>query len=250
MRTRAIATSLSLALAGVASADHTHVTVDTLDGKIVIVAGYLNGEEEIDVDPDGWIRNGEEIFTIECDEIWDGDPFNGWPIAADQMTLTSDYYWVTGRLDGGYFWYELASVIPLQGDPDPTLIWAEEIGGTGLIRIADSDSDTRDKRSFELGERGHVHDQRQLIQNPGLYEVTIIAWDSNGVYQDSDPVRFLIEVPGCDADWNGDGSVNTQDFIAYLGDWASGDPRADLNGDGNVNTQDFIAFLNAWSSGC
>lgn len=238
--------------AGVAFAqtEHTHVTVDTLDGKIVIVAGYLFGEEEIDVDENGWIRNGDDVFTIVCNQTWGGEPYTGWPIAAGQMTLTSDYYWVTGRLDGGYFWYELASVTPVEGDPNPTLLWAEERFGDTLVGIADSQATDRQKRSFELGERGHIHDQRQLIENPGLYEVTMIAWDSNGVFEDSDPVRFYVEVPGCDADWNGDGTVNTQDFIAFLGQWAAGDSGADLNGDGAVNTQDFIVFLGLWAAGC
>ncbi|MBK7404191.1 MAG: S8 family serine peptidase [Phycisphaerales bacterium] len=54
----------------------------------------------------------------------------------------------------------------------------------------------------------------------------------------------------CRADWNGDGAVNTQDVIAFLNAWTSGDPSADLNGDGNVNTQDVLAFLNLWATGC
>lgn len=31
---------------------------------------------------------------------------------------------------------------------------------------------------------------------------------------------------------------------------SNGGCRADLNGDGNVNTQDFIAYLNEWAAGC
>ena len=54
----------------------------------------------------------------------------------------------------------------------------------------------------------------------------------------------------CVADFNGDGLVNTQDFIAYLGAWSDGDLAADTNGDGIVNTQDFIAFLSLWVAGC
>ncbi|MCL4743089.1 MAG: DNRLRE domain-containing protein [Phycisphaerales bacterium] len=57
-------------------------------------------------------------------------------------------------------------------------------------------------------------------------------------------------VPPCVADWDGDGAATTLDFLAFLNDWAAGDPRADLNGDGTVNTIDFLAFLNAWSAGC
>ena len=54
----------------------------------------------------------------------------------------------------------------------------------------------------------------------------------------------------CQADWNGDGAVNTLDFLAYLGDWSAGDPVADLNGDGTVNTLDFLQYLGLWSAGC
>ncbi|MBK7403815.1 MAG: hypothetical protein IPJ41_04070 [Phycisphaerales bacterium] len=54
----------------------------------------------------------------------------------------------------------------------------------------------------------------------------------------------------CIADWNSDGTVNTQDFIVYLNAWAAKKPCADVNTDGVVNTQDFIAFLNAWTAGC
>ena len=54
----------------------------------------------------------------------------------------------------------------------------------------------------------------------------------------------------CRADFNGDGSVNTQDVLAFLNAWVSGDARADINGDGTVNTQDVIAFLNLWTAGC
>ncbi len=54
----------------------------------------------------------------------------------------------------------------------------------------------------------------------------------------------------CTGDWNVDGEVNTQDFLAYLNDWAAGNGQADLNADGVVNTQDFLAFLNAWVAGC
>ncbi len=51
----------------------------------------------------------------------------------------------------------------------------------------------------------------------------------------------------CLPDLNGDGTVDTQDFIQFLNLWAAGDDLADWNTDGVVNTQDFIAFLNDWS---
>ena len=54
----------------------------------------------------------------------------------------------------------------------------------------------------------------------------------------------------CGADFNGDGSVNTMDVLAFLNAWSSGDPRGDFNGDGTINTIYVLAFLNAWSAGC
>lgn len=237
------------ALAPAAMADHAHLTVDTQAGQIKIVAGYLFGEDGYEIDGDGWLRLDGEIVTVTCDQIWGGTPYTRWPIAVEQMTLTSDYFGATGRLDGGYFWYELASVTPVDGEPGTELVWGRDSGGE-LTRIATSEGATRQERSFELGFIGHVHEQRQLLSAAGLYEVAIVAWDSNGVYADSAPVRFYIEAPGCDADINGDGDVNTQDVVAFLNLWAAGDDRADWNGDGGVDSRDFLAFLNAWVAGC
>lgn len=55
---------------------------------------------------------------------------------------------------------------------------------------------------------------------------------------------------GCAADFNGDGSVNTQDVIAFLNAWAAGDSSADIDGNGVVDTRDVVAFLNLWAAGC
>lgn len=60
----------------------------------------------------------------------------------------------------------------------------------------------------------------------------------------------------CVADFNGDGAVNTQDFLAYLGAWSAAyqsgnyDAAVDCNGDNLINTQDFLCFLGLWSAGC
>jgi choice-of-anchor B domain-containing protein len=61
---------------------------------------------------------------------------------------------------------------------------------------------------------------------------------------------FEYDCDDCVADFNGDGSVNTQDVLAFLNAWTAGDDSADINGDGTVNTQDVLAFLNLWTTGC
>jgi hypothetical protein len=55
-------------------------------------------------------------------------------------------------------------------------------------------------------------------------------------------------VYSCPPDWNGDGTVNSQDFIAFLNDFTAG--NADYNGDTTTNSTDFIAFLNDFVAGC
>ena len=64
------------------------------------------------------------------------------------------------------------------------------------------------------------------------------------------PTAFLLSPGGCLADFNGDGSVNTIDVLAFLNAWSTGDSSADINGDGAVDTLDVLAFLNLWSAGC
>ena len=60
----------------------------------------------------------------------------------------------------------------------------------------------------------------------------------------------IAEVSGCVADFDGDGTVDTQDVLAFLNAWNAGDSSADINGDGTINTQDVLAFLNLWNAGC
>ena len=62
---------------------------------------------------------------------------------------------------------------------------------------------------------------------------------------------YVFEAPStCVPDWNEDGTVNSQDFLAYLNDWVIDEPEADLTEDGNVDTRDFLVFMNLWVAGC
>ncbi len=80
------------------------------------------------------------------------------------------------------------------------------------------------------------------------------SWNNfSGVEAGVDAFSIVaVECDDCLADYNGDGTVNTQDFLAFMNDFTGstniGNP--DLNGDTKVDTLDFLAFLNAFVTGC
>jgi hypothetical protein len=57
-------------------------------------------------------------------------------------------------------------------------------------------------------------------------------------------------VPGCAADFNGDGALSVQDIFDFLSAWFAGTPSADFNGVGGLSVQDIFDFLSAWFAGC
>lgn len=54
----------------------------------------------------------------------------------------------------------------------------------------------------------------------------------------------------CPADFTRDGTINTQDVLAFLNAWSAGSLEADITRDGVVNRIDVIRFLGHWSDGC
>ncbi len=54
----------------------------------------------------------------------------------------------------------------------------------------------------------------------------------------------------CRADIDGNGTLDADDFFAYLDLFASGDDRADFDDDGDIDADDFFTFLDAFVAGC
>ena len=88
---------------------------------------------------------------------------------------------------------------------------------------------------------------QSVVINSGVVAVGAMHGD-NGGGADSG-AAYVFEV-SCPADLDGDGLVNTQDFLGFLNAWANGDPSADWNVDGTIDTRDFVAYLNDWVAGC
>jgi len=78
------------------------------------------------------------------------------------------------------------------------------------------------------------------------------AWGENIGWINLDNDEHYVGVlPACYADYDGNGTVNTLDFLAYLNDFNDGAVGADdCDGNGTINTLDFLCFLNAFNAGC
>jgi V8-like Glu-specific endopeptidase len=103
---------------------------------------------------------------------------------------------------------------------------------------------------------GSTRNSNQTVQfpagmNPDDYYIGIIVSAGTNEIDNSDNTNFdatTIAAESCSADYNGDCTVNSQDFVAFLNDFVAG--NADYNGDTTTNSTDFIAFLNDFVAGC
>ena len=188
-----------IGLGAAAALGETRLTVDTASGspgdRIVIRAGYNVTTPVHSIDSSGrLLLNGQiDVYTLYLPGTR-GD-FLGFYGTKDetQLELTSDWFAPTGRLNGGDFRYEITSVQPVPGGGgSPNVRYGYNAPGEGLEAF--SDGLTRDGRSVELGVGNLYDDEVMYADRPGLYDVSIVAWDANGRYADSAPVTFRIDV--------------------------------------------------------
>src|SRR5207244_1580819 len=60
----------------------------------------------------------------------------------------------------------------------------------------------------------------------------------------------LVHSPLCTPDFDHDGVLTANDFVAFMAAAAANDPSADLDGDGRITVADFVAFQRAFAGGC
>ena len=80
-------------------------------------------------------------------------------------------------------------------------------------------------------------------------DVAYVADQSGGVRVLSVADVGVCEV-GCAADFNGDGSLDVLDFVAFQRAWVAGDAAADCDGDGAFGVLDFVCFQALFVGGC
>lgn len=236
---------------------HNHITVDSVAGspqrQIVVRVGYYPTETSYTLQS-GRVYYNAAPALYDVSQVLPSGPVAGW-YAGDEILLTSDFYAATGRLDGGDFRWEITSVANVDTGQPGQMVWGDFGDATGeLIPSAASDGATRDARSFAVGFGSHDHDQGYAFSAAGTYDVTLVAWDANGLYADSAPVTIRFQVGNfCDADVNQDGVADQGDIDYLINVIAGGDnPNdidADFNHDGAIDQGDVDVLTNVIAGG-
>ncbi len=71
-----------------------------------------------------------------------------------------------------------------------------------------------------------------------------------GAEQDQDGDGVPDSCAVCYADFNGDGTLDLFDFLAFVNSFNAGDPKADCTADAALDLFDFLCFVNAFNAGC
>lgn len=173
--------------ASAAAQDHNHLAINTDGTNTLIEAGYYASET------DWGIAGGYVTYQGEIAEYHLHDYHDGWYTGLT-ANLGSDFFAATGNLDGGDFYYEITGFAAIDGGLATEAVWAFEDhhGGHGIDIVASSGGATRLDRSFGVGVGNHPHGQLTAFDAQGVYDITLVAWDANGVYADSAPVTLRI----------------------------------------------------------
>lgn len=266
-RTRPVLPLVLVAVSGVCAA-HNHVTVDTPAGlagdPVLVDVGYLPAESGYSVDAQGVMLFAGQRKVYSLTQVVTAGEYQGWySINSDQLTLTSDFNYISGRLGLGFsfqtftyqqpgdFRFEVVQVVPVCGQSDA--VYAHGVTGN----IAESDGASREEKSFAVGVGEHQHNQRMYLSRPGVYDITLRAWDAAGIFQDEETgggeVTFRVSTGHAGpADLAPPfGTIDFFDLSAFLSYYGAADPAADFAAPlGTINFFDVSAYLAAYSAGC
>lgn len=83
-----------------------------------------------------------------------------------------------------------------------------------------------------------------------LAVLDLFSLDITEMYFDSALMESEFPAQGCEADVNGDGSLDILDFVAFQNAFLIQDPVADCDGNGLFDILDFVCFQNLFQVGC
>lgn len=159
-------------------------------------------------------------FTYRNNQYWSTNPATGYEQFSRALSVGGSWLWWQG------FAGEAGSVFANPGVKDATIeTYMAPLGGGGLV--------------------GFVTEARKLERTNGGDRAEFRAAAVNAWVRG----RF----GGCYADFDGSGTLNVNDFNAFLNAFGAGNPVANCDGSTAgpaLNVNDFNCFLNAFAVGC
>jgi len=189
-------------------------------------------------------ENAPAFSQITCGQTYRGTvAFNGELRDTDwyQFTLTEEQV-VTMSVNAEFFGF--AGFVGVNGAPIVNLNCATAPEGMAITP------------AFEIG--GCQEESLEMTLGPGTYTIIVVpAFGDQIACGDNTGSEYTLKLtcegsggPECPADWDGNGSVNSNDISAFLSAWLvsvqNGTLEADFDGSGSVNSNDISAFLSAW----
>ncbi|HZW08742.1 MAG TPA: GC-type dockerin domain-anchored protein [Phycisphaerales bacterium] len=236
---------------------------------IVDVALATNGDQElrdVDADPSGsavWVAGGFGVTeTAPYVLRWNGGEFvfvepqpdvNVYQSIEEIEVFAEDDVWVTAYRTSTF------EAVMLHWDGSGWTEFDPAGAGWSLAGVAPDDIWSVDSDAISHWDgtswtqvdswEGNADDARVFAASDASDTCSVFAAGLHYVEGQYSTMQGWFE-RGCVADFNGDGSVDTRDVLAFLNAWNAGDSGSDINGDGVVDTRDVLAFLNLWNAGC
>ncbi|MFG0242706.1 MAG: GC-type dockerin domain-anchored protein [Phycisphaerales bacterium JB054] len=215
----------------IAPSNSNYIYASTNDGNVAVSTNAGQTFTRILDEHPGWPRVTRELFVDPTDE--------------ETVYLATAYFGTTQirrSTDAGQTWEALDANLP----DIPVNVVAVDHRPRRLTIYAGTDAGLL--RSVDGGASWHAYPPG--LPNAPVIDIELDTGRDRLVVATQGRGAWRVAIEYCEGDWNGDGTANTLDVLAFLNDWNAGDAGADVNEDGDINTLDVLAFLNAWNAGC
>lgn len=102
-----------------------------------------------------------------------------------------------------------------------------------------------DGTRFHFGENGFGNFVGEVALSPESFRYIMPV---SGFGPGSVDILHFVPIQTCTGDWDGDGDTDSDDIIAFFGDWDTG--SGDADGDLDSDSDDIIEFFASWDTGC